>query len=583
MKYLFIMLFLSTLLLANEQECISQSQSVSQKNHLWESNEWLDLLYYEKDSQGNYESAVVSEQFFLKSSTKPKEELIESIKTICHQNISNTSFQCTYPLRYKYLTDVFSLKADYSICTSLNKYMQEDVKHVKLVMPVSSLKNPASIFGHSFLVLEGKNKILSTSLNFSAKNTSTNSFEYMYRGMSGSFKSSFVHQPYFQILKDYQNLESRNMWEFEITLSASEKKSLQLYFYELKNIYFKYYFFNKNCAYYSINPLEIILHKKLLDKDNLYLIPHDVILSLKKHQLIKNVTLLPSKTNLFMACYKRLNQEEQSSLKELLSNESINQNSINAKTAICFNEISEFVLTWHKKAKIVRKNRLKLIDKLASFQNINTNKQKYKYYKYQKIAISYSSKNNFSLEFRPLLLNDMESYDFLESVNVIELLNIKLNFNSKYNIKSARINLINLKYLHDYNAYLNNYSWYFKTNVHIENSQKLYNFEGGFGYAKKIVNHLLVYSLFGIDVGTFSKKLIQARYKTQVEIGFYTKYKKFTINSMYLMYNIKNLQDYYNIFKVQFRYNLDTSNSINIKYTNQAYDDKLNLQYNYYF
>jgi hypothetical protein len=68
------------------------------------------------------------------------------------------------------------------------------------------------------------------------------------RGLFGGYHGGFVFLPYHQLIKDYSDLEGRDIWELDLELTAPEIEKLLLYIYEFDANYIDYTFLNKNCA-----------------------------------------------------------------------------------------------------------------------------------------------------------------------------------------------------------------------------------------------------------------------------------------------------------------------------------------------
>ena len=64
--------------------------------------------------------------------------------------------------------------------------------------------------------------------------------------------------PYYMKVRIYNDVEWRDMWEYELDFKEEELSRLLDHLWELGGIYFKYYFFQENCSYHLLSLLEIV-------------------------------------------------------------------------------------------------------------------------------------------------------------------------------------------------------------------------------------------------------------------------------------------------------------------------------------
>jgi hypothetical protein len=62
--------------------------------------------------------------------------------------------------------------------------------------------------------------------------------------------------PYYLKVREYSDLENRDIWEYELNLTPEEIDRLLMHAWELGPIHFDYYFFDENCAYHLLGLLE---------------------------------------------------------------------------------------------------------------------------------------------------------------------------------------------------------------------------------------------------------------------------------------------------------------------------------------
>ena len=169
----------------------------------------------------------------------------------------------------------------------MKKYQADSIS---LMFPSAYMGSPSSIFGHTFLRLNQKNKpvTLAYSLNYAALlPENTGFFEYLSKGLNGGFVGKYSIEPYHIKLREYKNIENREIWSFDLKLSEQQLAFLSFAIWELKYAKFNYYFATKNCAYQILALLKIAESKLPVQSTfSNYTLPSDTINLLKKHGLI---------------------------------------------------------------------------------------------------------------------------------------------------------------------------------------------------------------------------------------------------------------------------------------------------------
>nr|WP_240954046.1 DUF4105 domain-containing protein [Solimonas marina] len=133
---------------------------------------------------------------------------------------------------------------------------------VWVVFPSAYLNSPASMFGHTLLRLDGDETqagtpLLAYAVNYAAATTEHNGLVFAVRGLTGGYRGQFSVLPYYEKVKEYARLESRDLWEYPLALSDDEKHMLLLHLWELRGAEFRYYFFTRNCSYELLTLLRV--------------------------------------------------------------------------------------------------------------------------------------------------------------------------------------------------------------------------------------------------------------------------------------------------------------------------------------
>ncbi|TFG61220.1 MAG: DUF4105 domain-containing protein [Nitrospirales bacterium] len=194
------------------------------------------------------------------------------------------------------------------------------------IFPSAYMDNPASMFGHSFLRVDqqgqtAETRILAYTINYAADVPPEAGIEFAYKGIFGGYKGFFTTIPYYMKVKEYRDIENRDIWEYRLNFSQEQNHRLLIHAWELGNAYFDYFFFKENCAYHILSLLEVAdptLH--LTDKFHFSTIPADTIRLLIRHKgLVKEVSYRPARSTLLKRKRGALEEQEISLLPRLVN------------------------------------------------------------------------------------------------------------------------------------------------------------------------------------------------------------------------------------------------------------------------
>ena len=99
-----------------------------------------------------------------------------------------------------------------------------------LVFSSYYLNNPASAFGHTFLrfnrahttAIGERRELLDYGIDYSADVDTGNAVLYAIKGMTGLFPGTFKRIPFFYKVREYNDYESRDLWEYELNLAPEQ-------------------------------------------------------------------------------------------------------------------------------------------------------------------------------------------------------------------------------------------------------------------------------------------------------------------------------------------------------------------------
>jgi len=280
------LLTLFVLLLPSLSFCFD-TESLSKERY------WQQLLHF-RDGK----SEIDSSDFFLspKGKTDAKAELEATIDAIYHDK----KVFCQFPARVKWIYEKIPTLEGYQSCEALDNLIENyQASKAVLVFPTAHINSPASMFGHTFLRLDDKKGLALTAnaINYAAKTQETNGLVFAYMGLFGGYEGRYSVLPYYKKIKEYNNLERRDIWEYELNLDAEELKRLLTHLYELKDMYADYFFFTENCSYNLLWLLEVArTDTRMVEGFSIKAIPIDTIRAIKKSGFIDDVHFRPSKT-----------------------------------------------------------------------------------------------------------------------------------------------------------------------------------------------------------------------------------------------------------------------------------------------
>lgn len=275
---------------------------------LHENRYWHTLLHY-RDGK----SEIDSKHFFLSPDGKynPKAELVATVKKLLEAK--EQSIVCRFPARTSWLIDqIPELREEikHTSCDALEQTIVDyNPNFISLIFPTAHINAPASMYGHTFLRIDSDKDtpLISNAINYAAHTAETNGVLYAYHGLTGGYEGRYSILPYYEKIKEYNDMERRDIWEYQLNLSRKEIIRLLYHYYEIKESYADYYFFTENCSYNLLWLLESArAGTALVDGFGLKAIPVDTIRVLKEHGFIEEVTFRPSKTKKIKEIVKKI-------------------------------------------------------------------------------------------------------------------------------------------------------------------------------------------------------------------------------------------------------------------------------------
>jgi hypothetical protein len=331
---------------SGEPDRVSYAHELKFKAHqlrLAENDEWLRLGHYRRSWTGNVTSEADGNNFFLspQGKTQPQLELDATIDGFFSDLANydpaaadNANIQhpiCQFPARLMWLSEQLAIdpaKLPKPDCVRYQKFLDSmQVESARLVFSAYYLNNPASAFGHTFLrlhrkeptVSEERRQLLDFAIEFSADPDTTFAPVYAIKGLLGAFPGTFRRLPYYYKVREYNDYESRDLWEYKLNLTPKQLAMLLAHVWELGSTFFDYWYLSENCSYHLLGLLEVALpDTELIDGVHWPVIPADAVRAVTNAPgLVEKVEFRPSSRTRFQREISPFSGKELTALADL--------------------------------------------------------------------------------------------------------------------------------------------------------------------------------------------------------------------------------------------------------------------------
>lgn len=289
---------------------------------------WRRLVHY-KPTLFGVESEADDERFFLAKDGRnhPAHEL-ES--TIAAFKANNKEAICRFPARYMWLKKVINLSAfDFKSCEAFAEFSEKlQAKSASLIFSSYYINTPASAFGHTFLKLnrhthgtkrEDKSGLLDYGINYGARIDSGFAFIYVFKSLFGMYPGDFTALPYYYKVREYNDFEMRDLWEFDLNLTQEQIDMMVAHIWEVSQTSFYYWYFTENCSYQILAIIDVVDPRfNLVDRIPFYVIPADTVrAAVEEEGLVSGKSFRPSALTRLEAGTKEMSLKELTLVKSL--------------------------------------------------------------------------------------------------------------------------------------------------------------------------------------------------------------------------------------------------------------------------
>jgi Domain of unknown function (DUF4105) len=295
--------------------------------HLSEQREWQRLMHYVSNLiTPGVHGLADARRFYLApdGKTNPQSEL-EATLTAFFSDVQETDKeqnpQCAFIARYHWLDSQLGFdpgRLKKQACRRFEEWRESlNPAGLTLIFPAASLNDPSSMYGHTLLRVDAKDqdektRLLAYAINYAANTNETNGVAFAINGLLGGYPGTFSMMPYYLKVREYSDMENRDVWEYELNLTPEEIDLVLMHVWELGPIYFDYYFFDENCSYYLLELLDAARPDlNLTAPFRWWAIPSDTVREIVGQQgLVKRAVYRPSNATVIRHRLELMNAEE---------------------------------------------------------------------------------------------------------------------------------------------------------------------------------------------------------------------------------------------------------------------------------
>lgn len=293
---------------------------------------WLKLGHYQQSALGKkWVSTVDDPRFFMAEGGKrdPYAELTANIQGLQQAKAGGQDrYHCRFPARALWLQQHLEIAPlDFSDCPELAQWRARiNPGSLSLIFPAAYINSPSSMFGHTLLRIDppsdtNDSELLSWAINYGANANAAEDggFLYAFKGLTGGYPGTFNLVPYYEKVKEYADLDNRNIFEYSLDFTKAEVDFILLHAWELKEMRFDYYYFDENCAYQLLALLEVARPElELTDRFSLTAIPADTVRAIEEAGLVGDFEIRSAAKTEFSALTAALSPSDARTVKSLV-------------------------------------------------------------------------------------------------------------------------------------------------------------------------------------------------------------------------------------------------------------------------
>ncbi len=294
---------------------------------------WLSLLHYQKRGKV-YLSFVENEEFFLSNEgrTNPQGEFLSSVRIF---NQKDNQEKCAFPARFLYLQKKGLVNGSLDNCKDYQKFLADvQPKAVTMLFTNAYMSNPSSLFGHTLFRIDTKRKgtqLLAHGANFGADTGDETGVLYALKGLWGGYYGTFGIKPYYDVINLYNNIENRDIWEYELNLSDAELELFTAHMWEMQRAKIRYYFLSRNCSFVLLLMLDAVRPDLQISQQfGGYTVPLATLKAVNEiPDFVKNVNYRPSRQSKLKYRAQQMNARQYNTFIDIIHDNKIDLSSLN--------------------------------------------------------------------------------------------------------------------------------------------------------------------------------------------------------------------------------------------------------------
>lgn len=306
----------------SSEKFIADLISQAQTKKLWLDPQWLRLGHYRQKTFGGYVSPFSGNIFISENGAKdPQAELEATLTTL----FTDKNRQCQFLARTTWIQKHFEIPSSELVACEERKDWKRRLgaQEFYIVFASSDLSSAGSSFGHTFLRAHNPKNIkqldlLDYGINYAAVTGSEDGASLALKGLFGFYSGSYSMLPFHQKMREYTNLEGRNLWEYKLKLTPEQVEMVIDHLLELDGSVAPYYFLDENCSRQILELIEVV--RPDLDLTSRFVdtaIPLDTVKALASEDLLEGEVLRLSLQAEWRDSYANLNRQQKSILKDI--------------------------------------------------------------------------------------------------------------------------------------------------------------------------------------------------------------------------------------------------------------------------
>lgn len=319
---------------ASDPAYLEELAARSRQLRLAERPEWRKLLHYVPNlASPGVHSLVDSPQFFNApgGKTDPQAELeatLASFYSDIEETVERQNPQCAFIARRAWLDAELGFDPRRLPKRECRRYEEWHAalnpQGLTLVFAAAYLNNPSSMYGHTLLRIDARDqdertRLLAYALNFGANTDETNGLVFAVKGLLGGYIGAFSLLPYYLKVREYSDMENRDLWEYQLNLTPEELERVIMHAWEVRQAYFEYFFFDENCSYHLLRLIQVARPEMdLAGRFRWWAIPSDTVRAVADHPgLVAKAVYRPASATVIRQRLAGMSDEERRLTRDL--------------------------------------------------------------------------------------------------------------------------------------------------------------------------------------------------------------------------------------------------------------------------